>query len=92
MADIYLPTPLRRLTHGQARIPAEGRTVDEALSAAERRYPGLREQLRDESGKLRSYINVFVNGTEIRALQGCETALNAADEVTIVPAMAGGGR
>jgi len=62
------------------------------MSAAERRYPGLREQLRDESGKLRSYINVFVNGTEIRALQGCETALNAADEVTIVPAMAGGGR
>ena len=92
MADIYLPTPLRRLTHGQARIPAEGRTVDEALSAAERRYPGLREQLRDESGELRSFINVFVNGTEIRALQGCETALNAADEVTIVPAMAGGGR
>lgn len=90
MADIYLPTPLRRLTHGQSRIPAEGRTVDEALSAAEERYPGLREQLRDGSGELRSFINVFVNGTEIRGLQGRATPLAASDEITIVPAMAGG--
>jgi sulfur-carrier protein len=92
MAEIYLPTPLRRLTEGHARIPAEGRTVDEALSAAERRYPGLREQLRDTSGEVRTFINIFVNGTEIRSLQGGATPLGAADEITIVPAMAGGAR
>jgi len=92
MANIYLPSPLRRLTEGHARIPAEGRTVEEALAAAERRYPGLREQLRDTAGEVRSFINVFVNGTEIRSLQGGATPLGEGDEVTIVPAMAGGAR
>jgi molybdopterin synthase sulfur carrier subunit len=91
MAQVYLPTPLRRLAHGQTRVAAEGRTVDEALAAMEREYPGLREQLREASGEMRSFINVFVNGTEIRALQGPSTPLREDDEISIVPAMAGGG-
>ncbi len=91
MAQVYLPTPLRRLAHGRTRVAAEGRTVDEALAAVEREYPGLREQLRDASGEMRSFINVFVNGTEIRALQGPSTPLGEDDEISIVPAMAGGG-
>lgn len=90
MAQIYLPTPLRRLTQGQARVAAEGRTVEEALASIERRYPGLREQLRETSGEVRSFINVFVNGTEIRSLQGGATPLREEDEISIVPAMAGG--
>lgn len=90
MAQVYLPTPLRRLTHGQARVAAEGRTVDEALSVLERRYPGLREQLRESTGEVRRFINVFVNGTEIRTLQGPATPLREEDEVSIIPAMAGG--
>lgn len=92
MAQVYLPTPLRRLTHGQARVVAEGRTVEEALSALERRYPGLRQQLRESTGEVRSFINVFVNGTEIRSLQGSATPLREEDEVSIIPAMAGGRR
>jgi len=92
MAQVYLPTPLRRLTHGHARVAAEGRTVEEALSVLERRYPGLREQLRESTGEVRSFINVFVNGTEIRSLQGSATPLREEDEVSIIPAMAGGGR
>jgi molybdopterin synthase sulfur carrier subunit len=90
MAQIYLPTPLRRLTQGRARVAADGRTVEEALASVERQYPGLREQLREHSGEVRSFINVFVNGTEIRALQGAATPLGEEDEISIVPAMAGG--
>lgn len=62
MAQVYLPTPLRRLTHGQAKVTAPGRTVEEALRALEQQYPGLREQLREPTGEVRSFINVFVNG------------------------------
>jgi molybdopterin synthase sulfur carrier subunit len=90
MAQVYLPTPLRRLTNGQARVVAEGRTVEEALAYLERRFPGLREQIREPSGQVRSFINVFVNGTEIRSLQGPSTPLSDSDEVSIIPAMAGG--
>ncbi|HXX37274.1 MAG TPA: ubiquitin-like small modifier protein 1 [bacterium] len=91
MAQVYLPTPLRRLAHGQTKVAAEGRTVEEALLSVERQYPGLREQLREASGEVRSFINVFVNGTEIRSLQGPATPLGEDDEISIIPAMAGGG-
>lgn len=90
MAQIYLPTPLRRLTRGQARVAVGGRNVEEALVDLERRYPGLREQLREPTGEVRRFINVFVNGTEFRVLQGPATPVGEGDEVSIVPAMAGG--
>ncbi|HYM91448.1 MAG TPA: ubiquitin-like small modifier protein 1 [bacterium] len=90
MAQVYLPMPLRRLTRGQARVVAGGRTVEEALVDLEQRYPGLREQLREPTGEVRRFINVFVNGTEIRMLQGPATPVGEGDEVSIVPAMAGG--
>lgn len=90
MAQVYLPTPLRRLTNGRARVPAGGGTVAEVLADLEREFPGLREQLRDPNGDLRGFINVFVNGTEIRRLQGPATPLRESDEISIVPAMAGG--
>jgi molybdopterin synthase sulfur carrier subunit len=90
MPQVYLPTPLRRLAQGRARVTATGRTVDEALAALEDQFPGLREQLREPTGEVRSFINVFVNGTEIRSLQGSETPLSDGDEVSIIPAMAGG--
>ncbi len=91
MAQVYVPSPLRRLTHGQAKVMAQGRTVEEALAALERQFPGLREQLREPTGEVRSFINVFVNGAEIRTLQGPATPLSDKDEVSIIPAMAGGG-
>ena len=90
MAQVYLPTPLRRLTNGRASVPAGGRTVAEVFADLEREFPGLREQLRDPNGDLRGFINVFVNGTEIRRLQGAATPLQESDEISIVPAMAGG--
>lgn len=92
MAQIYVPTPLRRLTHGQAKVLTSGQTVEEALADLERRFPGLREQLREPTGEVRAFINVFVNGAEIRTLQGAATPVGERDEVSIIPAMAGGSR
>ncbi len=90
MATVYVPSPLRRMTGGQSKIQARGASVRELLSALERQYPGIRQQVCDETGEVRSFINVFVNGTEIRQLQGLATPLGDADDVSIIPAMAGG--
>src|SRR5437867_13151146 len=90
MTTVYIPTPLRRTTGGQSKVEAAGRSVRALLDALERTYPGIRQQLCDETGEVRSFINVFVNGTEIRQLEGLSTPLQDADEVSIIPAMAGG--
>lgn len=91
MATVYVPSPLRRLTGGQSKLSVQGKTIRELLTGLERQYPGIRQQVCDETGEVRSFINVFVNGTEIRQLQGMATPLKDADEVSIIPAMAGGG-
>src|SRR2546426_8656844 len=90
MATVYVPTPLRQATGGRSKLTASGRTVKELLDGLERTYPGIRQQLCDETGEIRSFINVFVNGTEIRQLEGLSTPVQDADEVSIIPAMAGG--
>ncbi len=92
MPTVYLPTPLRRLTNGQARVQVPTGTVEEVLDALDAQFPGLRAQICDEKGEVKAFINVFVNGTEIRALQGRETLVGEEDEVSIIPAMAGGTR
>src|SRR2546425_8382733 len=90
MATVYVPTPLRQATGGRSKLTVSGRTVKELLDGLERTYPGIRQQLCDETGEIRSFINVFVNGTEIRQLEGLSTPVQDADEVSIIPAMAGG--
>ncbi len=90
MAVVYVPSPLRRVTGGQSKLSVPGKTIRELLSGLERQYPGVRKQVCDETGEVRSFINVFVNGTEIRQLQGLSTSLKEGDEVSIIPAMAGG--
>ncbi|MDR7467617.1 MAG: cystathionine beta-synthase [Armatimonadota bacterium] len=90
MATVYLPTPLRRLTGGQAKVAVRAADVGEALEALERQFPGIRRELCDEAGGVRAFINVFVNGVEIRQRQGLGTPLEEGDEVSIIPAMAGG--
>lgn len=90
MPTVYVPTPLRRVTGGQSTIRVAGGTVGEVLEALDRQYPGILSQLCDDSGQVRSFINVFVNGTEIRQLQGLATPVRDTDEVSIIPAMAGG--
>jgi molybdopterin/thiamine biosynthesis adenylyltransferase/molybdopterin converting factor small subunit len=87
---VYIPTPFRALTEKQARVEVDSRTVGDVLRELEGRYPGLRERLRDPQGSLFEYINVYVNSQAIDDLQGEGTALEEGDEVSIIPAVAGG--
>ena len=90
MATIRIPTPLRRLTGGQSKVNMEGATVGQIIDGLEKAYPGMGERLLDEQGEVKRFINIFVNGEEIRTLEGSSTPLSDSDEVSIVPAMAGG--
>ena len=87
---VRIPTPLQRLTNGQGEVPCQGQTVTELLQDLERRYPGIKDRLCDETGKLRRFVNIFVNEEDIRFLQGDQTAIKDGDEVSIIPAIAGG--
>jgi molybdopterin synthase sulfur carrier subunit len=90
MATVHIPTPLRRLTGGQARVQVDGATILAVLEALDAQYPGFRERLFDEGGELKRFINIYVNDEEIRTLAGKVTAVKEGDRITIVPAMAGG--
>jgi molybdopterin synthase sulfur carrier subunit len=87
---VLIPTPLRQFTAGEARVTIDAANVGEALDALQGRYPGLGERLRDDSGQIRRFVNVFVNGQTVRDAAGEQTPLRAGDELGIIPAMAGG--
>jgi molybdopterin synthase sulfur carrier subunit len=87
---VRIPTPLRTLTKGAAEVQAAGDTVADIIEDLERQYPGLKERLVEDGGQLRRFINVYVNQEDIRFLDGAKTALKPGDEVSIVPAIAGG--
>jgi len=87
---VRIPTPLQGLTGGAAEVNAEGKTVRELIEDLEQRYTGIKARLCDENGELRRFINIFVNDEDIRFLQGLDTELKEGDEVSIVPAIAGG--
>ncbi|MBK8575859.1 MAG: MoaD/ThiS family protein [Elusimicrobia bacterium] len=89
-AKVRIPAPLRRLTKDQAVVDVEGQTVVEVIVDLEKKYPGLKERLCDETGQIRRFINVFVNGEDIRFKDGAKTAVPAGAEVSVVPAIAGG--
>jgi molybdopterin converting factor small subunit len=88
--SVYIPTPFRRATADQARVDLEAADVKGLLDTLEGRFEGLRGLVRDESGQVHHHVNVYVNGEEIGALQGQATALRPGDEVSIIPALAGG--
>ncbi len=87
---VRIPTPLRSITKGQTEVQAKADTVEGLVEDLERQFPGLRERLVDESGELRRFINIYVNEEDIRFLQSGKTALKDGDQVSIVPAIAGG--
>ena len=87
---VRIPTPLRRFTGGAEEVGATGATVAALVEDLERNHPGLKERICDEHGKVRRFVNIFVNGDDIRFLNNLETATKAGDEVSIVPAIAGG--
>jgi sulfur-carrier protein len=87
---VRIPTPLRRHTGGVGEVNAEGKDVGQVVDDLERQFPGLRDRLCDETGDFRKFINVYVNQEDVRFLQGRESLLKDGDEVSIVPAIAGG--
>ena len=87
---VRIPTPLQKLTQDKEEVSASGKTVAELVADLEKSYPGIRERLCDEQGKLRRFINVYVNEEDIRFLKGDATPLRDGDEVSIIPAIAGG--
>ncbi len=87
---VRIPAPLRRVTNGLDKVEVEGATLSDALNALDSQFPGIKERLLDETGDLRHFVNVYVNGEDVRFLQGLDTSTNAGDEVSIVPAVAGG--
>ncbi len=87
---VRIPTPLRRVTNGVDRVELEARTLKECIDSLEARFPGVKERLLDESGSLREFVNIYLNGEDVRFLQGLGTATKSGDEVSIVPAVAGG--
>lgn len=90
MPTIRIPTPLRKLTGERETIEAEGTTVGELLAAMDQSYPGLRERICDDQGQVRRFVNVYVNDEDIRFLKDQATPVKSSDEVSIVPAIAGG--
>ncbi len=90
MAKVKIPQPLRNLTGGNNEVSLTGSKVGEVLSELEKEYPSIKERLRDDEGKLRRFINIFVNGDDIRHLEGEATPVSDSDEITILPAIAGG--
>lgn len=87
---VRVPTPLRALTGGRADVTAAGESVGACLVELNAQYPGFSERVLDEDGEVRRFVNLFVNGEDIRFLEGLLTILKAGDELSIVPAMAGG--
>ena len=87
---VRIPTPLRPLTQGRSQVTADGATVAEVIGALAAEAPELRAQLLSEDGRLRSFVNLYLNGEDVRARSGLDTALADGDEIAIVPAIAGG--
>lgn len=88
--QVTIPTPLRTLTQGKDTVEATGATLDALISDLENQYPGLKNRVYDDAGQLRRFVNIYVNGEDVRFLQEKETPLKETDEVSIVPAIAGG--
>ena len=90
MATIRIPSPLRRYTNGQSKVESKGANIGELIADLESQFPGIKTRLCDDKDQIKRYVNVFVNEEEIRTLQGIDTTIDDRDEVSIVPAMAGG--
>jgi sulfur-carrier protein len=88
--QVLIPTPLQKFTGNEASVSVEASSVEDLLQALEARFPGILGRLCDENGKLRRFLNVYVNSEDIRFLDNQSTALADGDEVSIVPAVAGG--
>jgi sulfur-carrier protein len=90
MIKVRIPTPLRPLTKGQGEVEISAGSIVDMIDSLNSAHPGIKERLCDDSGELRRFVNIYVNEEDIRFLKGKDTSLKAGDEVSIVPAIAGG--
>ena len=89
---VRIPTPLMKLTNNQAEISAEGATIADILNNLESQFPGIKERICEENGTPRRFINIYLNEEDIRFLEGEKTKIKDGDEISIIPAIAGGVR
>lgn len=89
-AVVRIPGPLRRITQNRDRVEVESDTLAQAIGELEGQFPGISDRLLDAGGELRHFVNVYVNGEDVQFLDGLQTAIKGGDEVSIVPAVAGG--
>ncbi|MBI2865421.1 MAG: MoaD/ThiS family protein [Chloroflexi bacterium] len=90
MVRVRIPTPLRKLSNGSSEVLINSASIADCVGALESQFPGFRERLCDEAGELRRFVNIYVNGEDVRFLEGLATPIKSGDEVSIVPAVAGG--
>ena len=88
--QVRIPTPLRKLTNNEELVHVDSATVGAAIQELQARFPGIAERLVDEHGEVRRFVNVYVNEEDIRFLKNKETPLKDGDEISIIPAIAGG--
>ncbi len=87
---VRIPQPLRNLTGDQSTVQTNGTSLADCIENLDSSYPGVRERVMDEGGDIRRFVNIYVNGDDVRFIDGLQTKLNEGDEVSIVPAVAGG--
>ena len=87
---VLIPTPLQKFTNDEAAVECDGSNIVELMNTLESKYPGIKKRLCDDNGELRRFVNFYVNSEDIRFLDNKETSLEDGDEVSIVPAVAGG--
>jgi molybdopterin synthase sulfur carrier subunit len=87
---VRIPTPLRRVTNGLDKVSTEGDTLSEIVKSLDSQFPGIKARLCDDQGELRNFVNVYVNGEDVRFMDGLGTETKSGDEISIVPAVAGG--
>jgi len=89
-ATVKIPTPLRKLTNNETSVDAFGKTIEQIVESLDSAYPGMRERLIDDNGDLRHFVNIYLNGEDIRYIDGLKSPVSDNDELSIVPAVAGG--
>ena len=87
---VRIPTPLRKLTNGSDEVNADGKTIKELIDDLEKNYPGLKERICESDGRLRRFVNLYLNDEDIRFKKNMDTELKDSDEISIIPAIAGG--
>lgn len=87
---VRVPTPLRRLTNGKDKLDIAASSISGLIEQLDSDFPGFKDRLVDEAGQLRYFVNIYLNGEDVRFLEGMETSTKSGDEISIVPAVAGG--